>query len=110
MTKTTSSPDLSAATDGAVALLVGDRVTVDLDDDDVGGKVDLVREGAGTDAGDGDAALDAEVLSDGRGDGLLGDAELVLTDVTGVRTGGRLGTVAEVRRRAWRGPRCRHRA
>ena len=71
-------------------------MTIDLDDDDVGGKVDFVREGAGTDAGDGDAALDAELGGDGGGDGLLGDAELVLTDVPGVRTAGRLGAVAEV--------------
>ena len=73
---------------GAVALLVGDGVTVDLNDDDVVGKVDLVREGAWTDAGDREAALDAEVGGDSRGDRLNRDAQLVLPDVTGVGTAG----------------------
>ena len=53
---------------GAVALLVGDRVTIDLDDDDVVGKVDLVREGAWTDAGDGEPTLDVEVGGDRGGE------------------------------------------
>src|ERR1700751_4765986 len=74
---------------GAVAVLVGDGVTVDLDDDDVRREVDLVGEGAGTNAGDAETALDAELGGDGGGDRLDGDAELVLADVTGVGTAGR---------------------
>ena len=69
MTKTTSSLDLSVGDDSAIAGFVGDRFAVDGRNDRGLAETDLVGEGAGTNAGDDHAALDAGLCRDRGRDG-----------------------------------------
>ena len=67
--------------DRSVAGLVGYGLFVDGRDDGAFAEADFVGEGAGTDVGDDDAALDASLRGDLRRDGGDGDAELALSGV-----------------------------